>query len=123
MATEKQSKMNIDKVKKGIRNTALGLGAAAALGVTPGVVGAVKNAKTQNLNRQKAAQEYQMSQQELNARRNEMAKKIRDTGIEVDEDTKEIAQKAKKKAKKLKDKAVEKINDLREETIVDYFPY
>lgn len=103
LSTDKQAnKMrNKDNIKKHLKRTAIGLAAGATLAATPGVVGAVKNVKAQNLNRQKAAQEYQMSQQELNARRNEMAKKIRDTGIEVGEDVSELAKKSSSALKKL----------------------
>ena len=104
LSTDKQAKKmrNKDNIKKHLKRTAIGLAAGATLAAAPGTVGAVKNVKAQNLNRQKAAQEYQMSQQELNTRRNEIAKKIRDTGIEVKDTAKKAGPATKEAVAKAK---------------------
>lgn len=69
------------KFIKGLKKAALGVAAAGALAAAPGVVGGVRNAKAQSDARKQVAQEYQMKKDEVNAKQNEVAKKIRDTGI------------------------------------------
>jgi len=70
-----------DKLKKHLKRGAIALGATAALGAAPGVVSGAKNIKAQSDARKQAAQEYQMSQNEINAKQNEIAQKIHNTGV------------------------------------------
>lgn len=78
-----------DKLKKHLKRGAIALGATAALAGAPGVVSGAKNVKAQSDARKQAAQEYQMSQDEINAKQNEMAKKTREAGISFGNATKE----------------------------------
>lgn len=78
-----------DKLKKHLKRGAIALGATAALAGAPGVVSGAKNVKAQSDARKQAAQEYQMSKDEINAKQNEMAKKTREAGISFGNATKE----------------------------------
>lgn len=111
------------KFVKGLKKAAIGLAAAGTLAAVPGVVGGVKNVKAQNDARKQAAQEYQLSRNEVNAKQNEIARKIHDTGVEFIDSTKEAAgeagraiqsgyEKAKPVVKKLANKSKEELKEL-----------
>ena len=70
------------KFVKGLKKAAIGLAAAGTLAAVPGVVGGVKNVKAQKYAREQAAQEYQLSKNEINAKQNEIAQKLHNTGVE-----------------------------------------
>ena len=77
------------KFVNGLKKAALGVAAGGILAAAPGVVGGVRNAKAQSDARKQAAQEYQMSKDEINAKQNEIARKTRETGISFGNATKE----------------------------------
>lgn len=114
-----------DKLKKHLKRGAIALGATAALAGAPGVVSGAKNVKAQSDARKQAAQEYQMSKDEINAKQNEMAKKTREAGISFGNTTKEAGkavgkaaqagvEKAKPVAKNLANKSKEELKALYE---------
>lgn len=114
-----------DKLKKHLKRGAIALGATAALAGAPGVVSGAKNVKAQSDARKQAAQEYQMSKDEINAKQNEMAKKTREAGISFGNATKEAGkavgkaaqtgvEKAKPVAKNLANKSKEELKALYE---------
>lgn len=78
------------KFVKGLKKAAIGLAAAGTLAAVPGVVGGVKNVKAQNYARKQAAQEYQLSKNEVNAKQNEIAQKLHNTGVEFKNDVKDF---------------------------------
>jgi hypothetical protein len=82
-----------DKLKKHLKRGAIALGATAALAGAPGVVSGVKNVKKQAdyraMDKTGSAYNYQMKQDEINAKQNEMAKKTREAGISFGNATKE----------------------------------
>lgn len=82
-----------DKLKKHLKRGAIALGATAALAGAPGVVSGVKNVKKQAdyraMDKAGSAYNYQMNQDEINAKQNEMAKKTREAGISFGNATKE----------------------------------
>lgn len=111
------------KFVKGLKKAAIGLAAAGTLAAVPGVVGGVKNVKAQNDARKQAAQEYQLSRNEVNARQNEIAQKLHNTGVEFIDSTKEAGreagkaiqsgyEKAKPVVKKLANKTKEELKEL-----------
>lgn len=74
-----------DKLKKHLKRGAIALGATAALGAAPGVVSGAKNVKRQAdyraMDKTGSAYNYQMKQDEINARQNEIAQKVHNTGV------------------------------------------
>lgn len=119
-----------DKLKKHLKRGAIGLAAGTALAAAPGVAGGIQNVKAQNAARKQTAQEYQMSKDEINAKQNETAQKIRQTGIDMAYSAEELASKSAAELKKLYEagkikaseyKAALKSNLVKEE--VNYFAY
>ena len=108
----------LEKFKKAAKRTAIGLAAGAALAAAPGVAGGIKNAHTQADNRamDKAGTEYtqKMNKAQHDAKANEMAKNIRDAGIQMGDDIKTGAEKAGKAATKLAGKSKEELKALYE---------
>lgn len=117
------------KFVKGLKKAALGITAAGALAAVPGVVGGVKNVKNQADYRamDKAGNAYnrEMKQKEVNARQNEIAQKLHNTGVEFIDSTKEAGreagkaiqsgyEKAKPVVKKLANKSKEELKELYE---------
>lgn len=117
------------KFVKGLKKAALGITAAGALAAVPGVIGGVKNVKNQADYRamDKAGNAYnrEMKQKEVNARQNEIAQKLHNTGVEFIDSTKEAGreagkaiqsgyEKAKPAVKKFANKTKEELKELYE---------
>lgn len=116
------------KFVKGLKKAALGITAAGALAAAPGVVGGVKNVKNQaDYRAMEAANAYnrEMKQKEINAKQNEIAQKIHNTGVEFIDSTKEAGrgagkaiqsgyEKSKSVVKKLANKTKEELKELYE---------
>lgn len=116
------------KFVKGLKKAALGITAAGALAAAPGVVGGVKNVKRQaDYRAMEAANAYnrEMKQKEINAKQNEIAQKIHNTGVEFIDSTKEAGreagkaiqsgyEKSKSVVKKLANKTKEELKELYE---------
>ena len=114
------------KFVKGLKKAALGITVAGAL--APGVVGGVKNVKNQaDYRAMDKANAYnrEMKQKEINAKQNEIAQKIHNTGVEFIDSTKEAGreagkaiqsgyEKAKPIVKKLANKSKEELKELYE---------
>lgn len=110
------------KFVKGLKKAALGITAAGALAAVPGVIGGVKNVKNQADYRamDKAGNAYnrEMKQKEVNAKQNEIAQKLHNTGVEFIDSTKEASREAGKTIqsgfKKLANKSKEELKELYE---------
>ena len=117
------------KFVKGLKKAALGITAAGALAAVPGVVGGVKNVKNQAdyraMDKVGNAYNREMKQKEVNARQNEIAQKLHNTGVEFIDSTKEAGreagkaiqsgyEKAKPVVKKLANKSKEELKELYE---------
>ena len=116
------------KFVKGLKKAALGITAAGALAAVPGVIGGVKNVKNQaDYRAMDKANAYnrEMKQKEINAKQNEIAQKIHNTGVEFIDSTKEAGreagkaiqsgyEKAKPVVKKLANKTKEELKELYE---------
>lgn len=113
------------KFVKGLKKAALGITTAGALAAAPGVVGAVKNVKNQADYRAVNAYNREMKQKEINAKQNEIAQKIHNTGVEFIDSTKEAGreagkaiqsgyEKSKSVVKKLANKSKEELKELYE---------
>ena len=116
------------KFVKGLKKAALGITAAGALAAAPGVVGGVKNVKKQaDYRAMEKANAYnrEMKQKEINAKQNEIAQKIHNTGVEFIDSTKEAGreagkaiqsgyEKSKSVVKKLANKTKEELKELYE---------
>lgn len=114
------------KFVKGLKKAALGITVAGAL--APGVVGGVKNVKNQaDYRAMDKANAYnrEMKQKEINAKQNEIAQKIHNTGVEFIDSTKEAGreagkaiqsgyEKSKSAIKKLANKSKEELKELYE---------
>lgn len=116
------------KFVKGLKKAALGITAAGALAAAPGVVGGVKNVKRQaDYRAMEKANAYnrEMKQKEINAKQNEIAQKLHNTGVEFIDSTKEAGreagkaiqsgyEKSKSVVKKLANKSKEELKELYE---------
>ena len=111
------------KFVKGLKKAALGIL------VAPGIVGGVKNVKNQAdyraMDKAKNAYDREMKQKEVNARQNEIAQKLHNTGVEFIDSAKEAGretgkaiqsgyEKAKPIVKKLANKSKEELKELYE---------
>lgn len=111
------------KFVKGLKKAALGITAAGALAAVPGVVGGVKNVKNQADYRAMDKANREMKQKEINAKQNEIAQKLHNTGVEFIDSTKEAGreagkaiqsgyEKAKPAVKKFANKTKEELKEL-----------
>ena len=91
------------KFVKGLKKAALGITAAGALAAAPGVVGGVKNVKRQAdyraMDKEGNAYNREMKQKEINAKQNEIAQKLHNTGVEFKNDVKDFGKSAANLAK------------------------
>ncbi len=97
------------KFVKGLKKAALGITAAGALAAVPGVVGGVKNVKNQADYRAMDKANREMKQKEINAKQNEIAQKLHNTGVEFIDSTKEAGREA---GKKFANKTKEELKEL-----------
>ena len=91
------------KFVKGLKKAALGVAAAGTLAAVPGVVGGVKNVKRQAdyraMDEVGNAYNREMKQKEINARQNEIARNLHNTGVKFVDSTKEAGKNAVNAAK------------------------
>ena len=132
---------SLEKLKKGAKRAALGITAAGALAAAPGVVSGINNVNTQRDNRKTNEVGAQYDKAQNDAKRAEMEKKIRDSGIQMGKEVEKASKVAKDKSKEVLKKGKEKFeqkvrehkaknaNPAIEEPIIkasvktNYFPY